>query len=122
MQHCVIVAFVFAAVCAWLCLGLWYLYLCVYVCVYVCVCVCVSVLLVFFLLFGFCICAQRERSCSVIHWQRQMARTITTVQRSNGVTTTDAAYALKALRKKKVDEQKKRDLLKKALKKWVLKK
>ena len=119
MQHCVIVAFVFAAVCAWLCLGLWYLYLCVYVCVYVCVCV--SVLLVFFLLFGFCICAQRERSCSVIHWHRQMARTITTVRPSNGVTTTDAAYALKALRKKKVDEQKKRDLLKKALKKWVLK-
>ena len=96
----------------------------VFVCVCVCMCVCVSVLLVFFLLFGFCICAQRERSCSVIHWQRQMARTITTVQRSNGVTTTDAAYALKALRKKKVEEQtkKKKDLFKKALKKWALKK
>ena len=99
-----------------------FVFVCVCVCMCVCVCVCVSVLLVFFLLFGFCICAQRERSCSVIHWQRQMARTITTVQRSNGVTTTDAAYALKALRKKKVDEQKKRDLLKKALKKWALKK
>ena len=54
-----------------------------------------------------------------------MARTITTVQSSKlRVTTTDAAYAVKALRKKKVEEQtkKKNDLFKKALTKWALKK
>ena len=55
-------------------------------------------------------------------------RRLTSFRRSQSsklrVTTADAAYAVKALRKKKVEEQtkKKVDLFKKALKKWALEK